>query len=96
MHEGTCQAGLDLVQCARELFASCEEFKTDPDNPANDGVLEEDGTIDLLSGCGGHADPLHYHAEMVCHYNAEDNSQHSVVVGVMNDGRGMYGKWEGT
>lgn len=58
-------------------------------------MLQEDGSLDLVNNCGGHADPIHYHTDMVCHYDAENSAAHSSVVGVMNDGRGIYGRWEG-
>ena len=95
MHAGSCQSGADLATCAKELFATCEEFNGGDPDTANTGVLQEDGTIDLVNDCGGHANPLHYHTDMFCHYNSNDSTPHSAIVGVMNDGRGMYRKWEG-
>ena len=39
-----------------------------------------------MDECGGHANPYHYHTDMVCHYDP-DAEGHSGVVGVMLDGR---------
>lgn len=102
---GTCDGGTDLATCALQLFGTCTSFEVEEEEiddgapvgaeEEDGGVLQEDGSIDLVNDCGGHANPLHYHEDMVCHYNAEDSSVHSAVVGVMNDGRGLYGHWEG-
>jgi hypothetical protein len=48
----------------------------------------------LLSACAGHADPYHYHEDLVCHYNAMDTSKHSPLIGVALDGVGLYGRHE--
>ena len=78
---GFCTAGGTLLQCAQELFATCS-------NAAEVAGLE------LLNSCGGHAEPYHYHEDLICHYN-ENTGSHSTAVGVALDGRVIYGRFEG-
>lgn len=48
--------------------------------------------ISLLDDCGGHTREYHFHERLRCLY--EDVGAHSKQVGVGNDGKYIYGKWE--
>jgi hypothetical protein len=48
----------------------------------------------LLSDCGGHAG-YHNHEALACEYSAAA-AGHSALVGVLLDGRGLYGQFENT
>lgn len=75
---GSCDPGTDLLTCARQLYATCE-----------------DEVPQILSECNGHADPYHYHEDLVCHNDVNATAQHSPVLAIANDGRGIYGRHEG-
>ena len=78
--KGVCAAGYDVITCGAALEQQCGTAYM------SWGVLPDD--------CGGHASPYHYHYGMKCDYNANDSSGHSPLVGLMLDGRGLYGEWE--
>ena len=44
-----------------------------------------------LDDCGGHASPYHYHYDLACDYTLSA-SGHSALIGLMLDGRGLYGQ----
>lgn len=102
---GSCEGGADLALCARELFATCTAFLSGDDtedagpvddyDPTEEGLLKDDNSINVVNSCGAHNQPLHYHTDMVCHYNANDSAVHSPPLAVMLDGRVLYGRWEG-
>jgi hypothetical protein len=79
---GSCEEGLDLEVCELKLKRSCKN-----------GILTNYDL--LLDDCNGHAAPYHIHKDSVCDYNSSSNSQHSQLIAVALDGRGIYGKWEG-
>jgi hypothetical protein len=47
----------------------------------------------FLDECGGHAQPYHYHADLVCEYN-KTTGVHSRATGVALDGAIIYGVYE--
>ena len=72
-YEGYCPGGMDVGTCKAGLFNSCPS-----------GTVRTELFMDQ---CGGHANPYHYHTDMVCHYDP-DAAGHSGLIGVMLDGRG--------
>ena len=78
---GYCPGGIDVGTCEAGLFNSC------PSGSVRTNLFMDE--------CGGHANPYHYHTDMVCHYDP-DAEGHSGVVGVMLDGRAVYGRHETT
>jgi hypothetical protein len=78
---GSCQAGLDLEVCELKLKKEC-----------TGGILTNADL--LLDDCNAHASPYHHHKDMRCNYNSSNNDQHSPLIAVAMDGRGIYGKWE--
>ena len=80
-YSGYCPGGIDVGTCEAGLFNSC------PSGSVRTNLFMDE--------CGGHANPYHYHTDMVCHYDP-DAEGHSGVVGVMLDGRAVYGRHETT
>eukprot|EP00238_Polyblepharides_amylifera_P009832 CAMPEP_0196580674 /NCGR_PEP_ID=MMETSP1081-20130531/29978_1 /TAXON_ID=36882 /ORGANISM="Pyramimonas amylifera, Strain CCMP720" /LENGTH=428 /DNA_ID=CAMNT_0041900615 /DNA_START=106 /DNA_END=1392 /DNA_ORIENTATION=+ len=76
---GECLGGLSVEQCDAHLAATCAEGD----------VL----TSLFLDNCGGHANPYHYHADMVCDYDLT-TGVHSAATGLGLDGVVIYGKYE--
>jgi len=70
-----------ISECASSTNASCSSYTSKT-------------TLMNSDGCGGHTSPYHIHEDLACDYNASDSSGHSALVGVMLDGRGLYGLWE--
>ncbi len=80
-YEGYCPGGMDVGTCEAGLFNSCPS-----------GTVRTELFMDQ---CGGHANPYHYHTDMVCHYDP-DAAGHSGLIGVMLDGRALFGRHETT
>ena len=78
--KGTCSLGWDVGTCRDVLERQCGTGNLSL------GVLLDD--------CGGHASPYHYHMLMHCEYAYKDSSGHSPLIGLMLDGRGLYGQFE--
>lgn len=78
---GSCEGGFDLETCEARLTETCD----------NHTITNTDA---LLDDCSGHAKPYHIHKDLVCDYNEEDSTYHSPLVGIMLDGRGLYGMYE--
>lgn len=79
---GSCSAGTDVNMCEMYQEKTC----------GTSHVIE----AMFMSDCGGHAIPYHLHTLMSCEYNQTQASTHSPLVGVIIDGYGLYGKWEGS
>jgi hypothetical protein len=79
--KGTCAGGVDVPVCESKLIADCGEENV------NYGML--------LDTCAGHANPYHYHKDLACDYAAGSTGDHSPLVAIALDGRGLYGLWEG-
>lgn len=75
---GTCDAGTDVYMCEKRLEYLCGTSRLT--------------TTMFMDDCGGHAAPYHYHCHMKCE-NAT-SAGHSLLVGVLLDGRGLYGAFE--
>jgi hypothetical protein len=54
--------------------------------------IENGVRMSLLDSCGGHTKDYHLHERLRCLYT--DTGTHSTRVGDMNDGKGLYGKYE--
>ena len=80
-YSGYCPGGMDVGTCEETLFKTCKE-----------GTVT---TALFMDKCGGHATPYHYHTDMVCHYDPQA-AGHSTLVGIMLDGRNLYGRHETT
>ena len=80
-YSGYCPGGMDVKTCEETLFKTCAS-----------GTVR---TELFMDECGGHAIPYHYHMDPVCLYKPDDPG-HSGVVGVMLDGRPLYGRHETT
>ena len=80
-YSGYCPGGMDVKTCEETLFKTCAS-----------GTVR---TELFMDECGGHANPYHYHMDPVCLYKPDDPG-HSGVVGVMLDGRPLYGRHEST
>jgi len=78
---GDCLGGVDVGTCENELMAECGAANTKSEM--------------FMDTCGGHASPYHFHNSLACEYTVSASTSHSPVIGVMLDGRGLYGKWEG-
>lgn len=78
---GSCPAGTDVHMCEAALERTC-----------GTGHLK---TQFFMSDCGGHASPYHFHCGLYCDFNVSNKASHSSLVGIMLDGRGLYGEWEG-
>jgi hypothetical protein len=78
---GSCPAGTDVAMCEAAVERAC----------GTQHVLRDMFGAD----CGGHADPFHLHCSVVCEYN-HSAAGHSPLVGIMLDGRGIYGSMEST
>jgi hypothetical protein len=72
---------MDVGTCEAGLFNSCPS-----------GTVRTELFMDQ---CGGHANPYHYHTDMVCHYDP-NAAGHSGLIGVMLDGRALFGRHETT
>ena len=70
-----CEGGVDVHTCEAHLEYACTSSVT----------YEM-----FMDTCGGHADPYHIHLDPVCNYEAS-GSGHSTAIGVMLDGRVVYG-----
>lgn len=79
---GSCPAGTDVEMCENDLERQC-------------GTAHFEKAM-FMSDCNGHAVPYHVHMGLgPCEYNAADYvNQHSPLVGIMLDGRGLYGEFE--
>ena len=77
---GSCPSLGDVGLCAAKLEYECGTGHTGPG---------------IMSDCGTHATPIHMHEGAECEYDENDASGHSTLVGVILDGRGIYGRWEG-
>jgi hypothetical protein len=82
---GTCDAGTDVMMCEARLEYLC-------------GSAQLRRSM-FMSDCGGHvpAPNYHYHCHLRCEYNdstATAGTPHSPLVGLMLDGRGLYGMYE--
>ena len=73
-----CAGGVDVRTCEAHLEHACSTSVT----------YEM-----FMDTCGGHADPYHIHTDPICNYGSSD-SGHSTAVGVMLDGRVVYGVME--
>ena len=80
-YSGYCPGGMDVKTCEETLFKTCAS-----------GTVR---TELFMDECGGHAIPYHYHMDPVCLYKPDDPG-HSGVMGVMLDGRPLYGRHETT
>lgn len=80
-YSGYCPGGMDVGTCEAGLYNSC------PSNSVRDELFMDE--------CGGHALPYHHHTDPVCLYDP-DATGHSPLVGVMLDGRALYGRNEDT
>ena len=78
---GQCPPGSDVEFCGFDIERQC----------GSDGFRSEM----LLSDCGGHATPWHYHTALACAYDPTA-AGHSSLAAVILDGRGLYGKYEST
>lgn len=78
---GICPGGTDVDMCYFGLETRCGSAYA--------------AVTGLLSDCGNHATPSHYHTMLKCDYDSTDSSTHSTLLAVMYDGRGLYGMWEG-
>jgi hypothetical protein len=47
----------------------------------------------MMYDWGGYASPYHIHTDMLCDYNLTV-AGHCQIVGIMLDGRGLYGRYE--
>ena len=73
---GECAAGTDVMMCFQAMAYQC-----------GSGLSTTKGVDD----CGGHASPYHYHYDLACDYTLSANG-HSALIGLMLDGRGLYGQ----
>jgi hypothetical protein len=80
-YSGYCPGGMDVGTCEAGLYNSC------PTGSVRDSLFMDD--------CGGHANPYHHHTDPTCLYDA-DAEGHSALVGVMLDGRAIFGRNEAT
>jgi len=80
-YSGYCPGGMDVGTCEAALYNSC------PSGSVRDELFMDD--------CGGHATPYHHHTDPVCLYDPAGTG-HSALVGVMNDGRVIFGRNEDT
>ena len=81
VYSGFCPGGMDVGTCEASLYNSCAA-----------GSVRESLFMD---DCGGHANPYHHHTDPACLYDA-DAEGHSALVGVMLDGRAIFGRHEAT
>jgi hypothetical protein len=81
VYSGYCPGGMDVGTCEEQLYETC------PQGSVRDELF--------MDRCGGHANPYHYHTDMLCSYDP-DAAGHSPAVGVMLDGRVLYGRHEST
>ena len=79
---GQCPAGTDIGVCESSLFVQCGRVNVQDQK--------------FVSDCGGHAQPWHHHCNLTCEYDQSAETGHSLLVGVMLDGRGLYGMHETT
>jgi hypothetical protein len=79
---GQCPAGTDIGVCESSLFVQCGRANVQDQK--------------FISDCGGHAQPWHHHCNLTCEYDQSAETGHSLLVGVMLDGRGLYGMHETT
>jgi hypothetical protein len=79
---GQCPAGTDIGACESSLFVQCGHANVEDQK--------------FVSDCGGHAQPWHHHCNLTCEYDQSAETGHSLLVGVMLDGRGLYGMHEAT
>ena len=56
-YSGYCPGGIDVGTCEAGLFNSC------PSGSVRTNLFMDE--------CGGHANPYHYHTDMVCHYDPD-------------------------
>jgi len=78
-YSGYCPGGMDVGTCEAGLYNSCAA-----------------GTVRaslFMDDCGGHANPYHHHTDPTCLYDASAEG-HSALVGVMLDGRAVFGRNE--
>eukprot|EP00475_Leptophrys_vorax_P014505 TRINITY_DN20819_c0_g1_i1.p1 TRINITY_DN20819_c0_g1~~TRINITY_DN20819_c0_g1_i1.p1 ORF type:complete len:404 (-),score=80.05 TRINITY_DN20819_c0_g1_i1:73-1284(-) len=79
---GSCSSGIDVSTCEKKMLKQC---------------ANESFTWALMpDDCGGHSSPYHLHVKIACDYDTTSSSSHSKLIGVALDGRGIYGKWEGS
>ena len=83
---GTCPAGTDTRMCGALIEKACGTANLKGNTTASMHML--------LSDCGGHAG-YHNHEGIACEYSAT-SAGHSALVGVLLDGRGLYGQYEST
>jgi hypothetical protein len=83
---GTCPAGTDTRMCGALIERACGTAQLKGNTSASMHML--------LSDCGGHAG-YHVHEGLACEYSAAA-AGHSALVGVLLDGRGLFGQFEGT
>jgi hypothetical protein len=81
---GTCPAGTDTRMCGALIERACGTANLKGNTSASMHML--------LSDCGGHAG-YHNHEALACEYSAAA-AGHSALVGVLLDGRGLYGQFE--
>jgi hypothetical protein len=83
-NKGSCPAGVDVPTCASKLQLEC-------------GVSNWRHQM-FADDCGGHAFPYHVHTDIRCtksgYSGVAITGQHSPLIGVMLDGRGLYGLYE--
>jgi len=85
---GDCDGGIDIGTCDKELVAECGAEAAGWNSQNTDMYM-------LMDSCGGHANPYHFHTDLVCEYNVEAQG-HSTLAAVALDGRGIYGRYETT
>ena len=83
---GTCPAGTDTRMCGALQEKICGTANLKGNTTASMHML--------LSDCGGHAG-YHNHEGLACEYSATATG-HSTLIGVLLDGRGLYGQYEST
>jgi hypothetical protein len=83
---GTCPAGTDTRMCGALIEKACGTANLKGNTTASMHML--------LSDCGGHAG-YHNHESIACEYSATATG-HSTLIGVLLDGRGLYGQYEST
>jgi hypothetical protein len=78
-YSGYCPGGMDVGTCEAGLYNTCAA-----------GSVRASLFMD---DCGGHANPYHHHTDPTCLYDASAEG-HSALVGVMLDGRALFGRNE--
>jgi len=82
--KGSCPAGCDVPTCEAKLKQECGLSNF------NEFMFGDD--------CGGHATPYHFHTDIKCTKSGYSGQPitgvHSPLIGVMLDGRGLYGQYE--